>query len=377
MSGVNADRMMPGSPVLVRYADDLVAMCGSREQAEQVEQRLAAWLAPRGLRINEDKTQIVRLEDGFDFLGFNIRRYRNGKLLIRPSKAAVRRFRERLTAEMRALRGANAQAVIRRLNPVIRGWAAYTGRWCPRRPTSPGHPHVEARLSGRSEATRTNRGAGLSTGTSARPQSPGTTGGCSATATAAPTSPSSPGRRSFGTRWSKARRHPTTLPWPSTGPCGVAAAAPLDNARLRLIQAQHGRCPLCRGLLLHADREPQTPDEWEQWVRSPAPRSAARRSPPMRSRHVERSHRTPTHTRPLRAAAQQRSRARAWQFCLPVSLRACLSRMPGKRACPVLRGPGPQQCAPATRPRPGRSHACGTWKPRQGPRYLDAAVSRR
>jgi RNA-directed DNA polymerase len=82
-SGVNADRVMPGSPVLVRYADDRVAMCGSREQAEQVKQRLAVWLAPRGLRINEDKTRIVFLEDGFDFLGFHIRRYRNGKLLIK------------------------------------------------------------------------------------------------------------------------------------------------------------------------------------------------------------------------------------------------------------------------------------------------------
>jgi RNA-directed DNA polymerase len=70
-------------------------MCGSREQAEQVKQRLAAWLAPRGLRIDEDKTRIVSLEDGFDFLGFQVRRYRNGKLLIKPSKAAVQRFRER------------------------------------------------------------------------------------------------------------------------------------------------------------------------------------------------------------------------------------------------------------------------------------------
>ena len=111
--GVNADRVMPGSPVLVRYADDLVAMCGSREQAEQVKQRLAVWLAPRGLRINEDKTRIVCLGDGFDFLGFHIRRYREWKkLLIKPSKAAVQRFRARLTAETRALRGANAQVSI-------------------------------------------------------------------------------------------------------------------------------------------------------------------------------------------------------------------------------------------------------------------------
>ncbi len=62
----------------------------------------------------------MHLDDGVDFLGFNVRRYR-GKLLIKPSKAAVKRVRERLTAEMGALRGHNAQVVLIRLNPVIRG----------------------------------------------------------------------------------------------------------------------------------------------------------------------------------------------------------------------------------------------------------------
>jgi RNA-directed DNA polymerase len=79
----------------------------------------------QGLTFNEDKTRIVGLEEGFDFLGFNIRRYRNGKLLIKPSKAAVQRLRHRLAAEVKALHGANAEAVINKLNPVIRGWAAY------------------------------------------------------------------------------------------------------------------------------------------------------------------------------------------------------------------------------------------------------------
>ena len=102
----------------------LLALCHSREQAEQVKARLAAWLAPRGLVFNEDKTRIVHLDDGVDFLGFNVRRYR-GKLLIKPSKAAVKRIRARLTAEMRALRGHNAQMVLIRLNPIIRGWSAY------------------------------------------------------------------------------------------------------------------------------------------------------------------------------------------------------------------------------------------------------------
>lgn len=82
-----------------------------------------------GLIFNEDKACIVHLEDGFDFLGFNVRRYRRGyglgKLLIAPSQDAVRRIRKRLADEMRSLRGSNAMAVVVRLNPIIRGWAAY------------------------------------------------------------------------------------------------------------------------------------------------------------------------------------------------------------------------------------------------------------
>jgi RNA-directed DNA polymerase len=114
-----------GTPVLVRYADDLVALCHSQQEAEQVKTRLAAWLGPRGLVFNEDKTRVVHLAEGFDFLGFNIRHYPSGKLLIKPSKAAVKRFRARLRAEVRGLYGANSLAVIAKLNPILRGWAAY------------------------------------------------------------------------------------------------------------------------------------------------------------------------------------------------------------------------------------------------------------
>src|SRR6478752_3702162 len=86
---------------------------------------LSRYATPRGLIFNEDKTRIVHVgRSGFDFLGFNVRRY-CGKLLIKPSKAAIRRIRERLRTELRALLGHTARAVIRRLNPMIRGWANY------------------------------------------------------------------------------------------------------------------------------------------------------------------------------------------------------------------------------------------------------------
>lgn len=124
-TGTRAGKVVSGCPTLVRYADDLVALCHTREQAEQVKARLADWLAPRGLVFNEDKTQITHLEKGVDFLGFTIRRYPNGKLLTKPSNAALRRIRRRLSCEVKAMRGANAEAVIARLNPIITGWAAY------------------------------------------------------------------------------------------------------------------------------------------------------------------------------------------------------------------------------------------------------------
>ena len=64
------------SPILIRYADDFVVHCHSRQQALEVKARLAAWLTPRGLAFNEDKTKVVSLSEGYDFLGFNVRRYR-------------------------------------------------------------------------------------------------------------------------------------------------------------------------------------------------------------------------------------------------------------------------------------------------------------
>ena len=99
--------------------------CHSRQQAEQVRARLAEWLEPRGLAFNEAKTRIVPVTEGFDFLGFNLRRYPNGKLLIKPGATAIKRLRNRLAKEFRALRGANVAAVLAKIVPITRGWVAY------------------------------------------------------------------------------------------------------------------------------------------------------------------------------------------------------------------------------------------------------------
>ena len=120
-SGRDTPALAPGSPALFRYADDLAVLCHTRQQAEQVQAQLAGWLAPRGLAFNQAKTRIVHVTDGFDFLGFHARRYRNGKLIIKPSTAAIRRIKDKLRQLIRSLRGCNAAEVIRVLSPVVRG----------------------------------------------------------------------------------------------------------------------------------------------------------------------------------------------------------------------------------------------------------------
>lgn len=116
---------------LVRYADDFVVFCETKEDAEEVKKTLTEWLAIRGLTFSEEKTSIRHLEEGFDFLGFNIRHYpakdrRSGtKLLIKPSMKSVANHRKRLKAEWRRLVGQNITTVLRVLNPIIRGWCNY------------------------------------------------------------------------------------------------------------------------------------------------------------------------------------------------------------------------------------------------------------
>ncbi len=81
------------SPVLIRYADDFVVLCTSPEQVQKVRTRLTEWLHSRGLSLNQDKTRVVPWADGFDFLGFSVRRD-GTKLLIKPSPAAIHRHRQ-------------------------------------------------------------------------------------------------------------------------------------------------------------------------------------------------------------------------------------------------------------------------------------------
>jgi RNA-directed DNA polymerase len=81
------------------------------------------FLQKRGLQLSPTKTVITHVEKGFDFLGQNVRRYPNGKLLIKPSKKNVKTFLEGVRRTIKAALGSSSAALIEELNPKIRGWA--------------------------------------------------------------------------------------------------------------------------------------------------------------------------------------------------------------------------------------------------------------
>jgi RNA-directed DNA polymerase len=117
---------------VVRYADDFVVFCENQESALHVKDVLLPnWLAERGLSLSQEKTRIVHLEEGFDFLGFNVRLFpcqttRTGcKLLIRPSKKSVVKKRKDLKEIWLKLRSQSVRTVLMHLNPIVRGWANY------------------------------------------------------------------------------------------------------------------------------------------------------------------------------------------------------------------------------------------------------------
>ena len=110
----------------IRYADDFLITCKSRDLLERkIKPLIAEFLRGRGLELSPTKTVITRVEKGFDFLGQNVRRYPNGKLLTRPSRKNVKTFLGVIRTTIKAALGWTAADLIKKLNPMIRGWANY------------------------------------------------------------------------------------------------------------------------------------------------------------------------------------------------------------------------------------------------------------
>lgn len=115
---------------LVIYADDFVIFTETKEIAEKMYETLKPYLQKRGLELSQEKTKITHIEEGFNFLGFNIRRYtsQNGnqkicKRLIKPSKESIKKARIKIKETFKEMRGHAVSEVIKKINLIIRGYA--------------------------------------------------------------------------------------------------------------------------------------------------------------------------------------------------------------------------------------------------------------
>ena len=115
-----------GGPVkMVRFADDFIVTGRSREILEnEVKPLIAAFLKERGLQLSESKTRVTHINDGFDFLGSNIRKYK-GKLLIKPSRPNIQAFLAEIKTTFRENLHTPVEKLILILNPKIKSWALF------------------------------------------------------------------------------------------------------------------------------------------------------------------------------------------------------------------------------------------------------------
>ncbi len=107
-----------------RYADDFIVSADSKEILNQIKEIITRHLTERGLTLSEEKTLITNIEDGFDFLGWNFRKYK-GKMLIKPEKGSIKKIMTSIKDMIYLHRGKSQRELIKTLNPIITGWANY------------------------------------------------------------------------------------------------------------------------------------------------------------------------------------------------------------------------------------------------------------
>lgn len=128
--------------VTIRYADDFVVIVKDKNIIEDIQKEITAFLQEIGLELHPEKTRISDTHKGFDFLGFNIRQYPVGKhhagrtgglrsqllthkTIIKPTKKAVKKHLQSLKEVLKRKRTAPIAAIIKELNPIVRGWCNY------------------------------------------------------------------------------------------------------------------------------------------------------------------------------------------------------------------------------------------------------------
>jgi len=107
-----------------RYADDFIVTAKTEEIAKEVKELIADFLKERGLELSEEKTLITNIDKGFDFLGWNFRKYK-GKLLVKPSKKSIDKITENISDTIKRGKAWTQGDLIKTLNPIIAGWSNY------------------------------------------------------------------------------------------------------------------------------------------------------------------------------------------------------------------------------------------------------------
>ncbi len=108
----------------VRYADDFIVTANTEEIANEIKGLIKDFLKDRGLELSDEKTLITHIDNGFDFLGWNFRKY-DGKLLVKPSKKSIDKFTEKISDVIKKGKAWKQEELINVLNPIITGWANY------------------------------------------------------------------------------------------------------------------------------------------------------------------------------------------------------------------------------------------------------------
>lgn len=109
----------------IRYADDFVITGVSKEMLEkEIKPIVINFLKERGLTLSEEKTKITNINEGFDFLGVNLRKY-EGKLLTKPSKNSIKEFLMKIREILKGNKFVTQEVMIKKLNPIISGWCQY------------------------------------------------------------------------------------------------------------------------------------------------------------------------------------------------------------------------------------------------------------
>lgn len=109
----------------IRYADDFIITGESKETLEKVKSIVSEFMKERGLQLSDEKTIITHITKGFDFLGWNFRKYRDNKLIIKPAKKSVKKVIDKIRKRIKENSNQKQETLIKKLNPVIIGWSNY------------------------------------------------------------------------------------------------------------------------------------------------------------------------------------------------------------------------------------------------------------